>query len=48
MKKIITLFLMFFVYSNVSFAQLKPVQYIDSNQILNGFSIQPKSKSQQK
>jgi dienelactone hydrolase len=48
MKKIITSFLMFFVYSNVFFAQLKPVHYIDSNQILNGFSIQPKSKTQQK
>ena len=31
-----------------SFAQLKPVQYKDDKQILNGISIQPKSKSKQK
>lgn len=31
-----------------TFAQLKPLQYNDGNQILNGFSIQPESKSKQK
>jgi dienelactone hydrolase len=30
------------------FSQLKPIQYKDANQILNGFSIQPTKKSQQK
>ncbi len=34
--------------SSQLFAQLKPVQYKDANQILNGFSIQPAKKSQQK
>jgi dienelactone hydrolase len=36
------------LFSIPLFAQLKPVQYKDGTQILNGFSIQPKSKSQQK
>ncbi len=40
--------LMLFVYSNVCFAQLKPVQYKEGNQILNGYSIQPKSKNKEK
>ncbi len=31
-----------------AFSQLKPIQYKDGNQILNGFSIQPTKKSQQK
>lgn len=31
-----------------AFSQLKPIQYKDANQILNGFSIQPVKKSQQK
>ena len=35
------------VYST-TFAQLKAVKYKDGDQILNGFCIQPKSKSQQK
>jgi dienelactone hydrolase len=30
------------------FSQLKPIQYKDANQILNGLSIQPTKKSQQK
>lgn len=34
--------------SSQLFAQLKTVQYKDANQILNGFSIQPAKKSQQK
>jgi dienelactone hydrolase len=29
-------------------SQLKPVQYKDGNKVLNGFSIQPKSKSKEK
>lgn len=39
---------MLFLYSNSCFAQLKPVEYKEGNQILKGYSIQPKSKSQQK
>ncbi|HAH55161.1 MAG TPA: dienelactone hydrolase [Flavobacterium sp.] len=35
-------------FSVVSLAQLKPIQYKDGNQVLNGFNIQPKSKSKQK
>lgn len=31
-----------------AFSQLKPIQYKDGNQILNGFSIQPAKKNQQK
>jgi dienelactone hydrolase len=31
-----------------AFSQLKPIQYKDANQKLNGFSIQPSKKSQQK
>ena len=31
-----------------AYSQLKPIQYKDGNQILNGFSIQPTKKSQQK
>jgi dienelactone hydrolase len=34
--------------TNQVFSQLKPIQYKDANQILNGFSIQPVKKSQQK
>ena len=48
MKIFATLILMLFVFSNGSFAQLKPVQYKEGNQILNGFSIQPKLKSKEK
>jgi dienelactone hydrolase len=48
MKKFIYLFSAFLSYSNSSFAQLKPVIYKDGTQVLNGFGIQPKTKSQQK
>lgn len=48
MKIFAVLLVMLFVHSNNSFAQLKSVQYKDGTQILNGFSIQPKSKTQQK
>jgi dienelactone hydrolase len=48
MKIFAALLLMLFVYSNGCFAQLKPVQYKEGNQILNGYSIQPKSKSKEK
>lgn len=37
-----------FSVQSITFAQLKAVKYKDGDQILNGFSIQPKSKSQQK
>jgi dienelactone hydrolase len=47
MKNCVYLFLVIFIYSSVSFAQLKPVKYKDGVQVLNGFSVQPKSKSQQ-
>ena len=48
MKNYATLFLAFVLYSTGSFAQLKPVKYKDGIQVLNGFSIQPKSKILQK
>ncbi|HQE34450.1 MAG TPA: dienelactone hydrolase family protein [Flavobacterium alvei] len=48
MKNINYLFLAMLTYSSVSFAQLKPVQYKDGSQILNGFAIQPSKKSTQK
>ncbi|MBF2709035.1 dienelactone hydrolase family protein [Flavobacterium soyangense] len=48
MKKLKYLFLAMLSYSSVSFAQLKPVKYKDGVQVLNGFGIQPKTKSQQK
>ena len=48
MKNFKYLFLAIICYSSVSFAQLTPVIYKDGAQVLNGFSIQPKSKSQQK
>lgn len=35
-------------YSGATFAQLKPVKYNDGAQVLNGYSIQPKEKNQQK
>ncbi|WP_035671272.1 dienelactone hydrolase family protein [Flavobacterium sp. 83] len=47
--KNITLFLLgILLYSNSSFAQLKPVKYSDATQVLNGFQIQPMKKSPQK
>lgn len=48
MKNYVSLFLVFVLYANSSFSQLKPVQYKDGNQIFNGFSIQPSKKSSQK
>ena len=48
MKNLKYLFLAILSYSSVSFAQLKPVKYKDGTQILNGFGIQLKIKSQQK
>ena len=48
MKIFAKLILMLFVFSNGSFAQLKPVKYKDGNQVLNGFSISSSKKSQQK
>ena len=36
------------LFSISTFAQVKPVQYKDGNQVLNGFSIQPSKKSPQK
>ncbi len=48
MKKNLYLFLAIIMISNASFAQLKPIKYNDGAQVLNGFSIQPQSKSQQK
>jgi dienelactone hydrolase len=48
MKNFVSLFLALVLYANGSFAQVKPVTYKDGNQVLNGFGIQPKSKSVQK
>ncbi|MBC7846074.1 MAG: dienelactone hydrolase family protein [Flavobacterium sp.] len=48
MKNICYLFLALLSYSSVSFAQLKPVKYVDGSQVLNGFTIQPVKKSAQK
>lgn len=48
MKNIKYLLLAIVSYTSISFAQLKPAQYKDGNQILNGFSIVPVKKSIQK
>ena len=48
MKNIKYLLLVILSYTSISFAQLKPVQYQDGNQILNGFTIAPVKKSIQK
>ncbi len=48
MKKSLYLFLALFTIFSASFAQLKPIKYNDGTQVLNGFCIQPKLKSQQK
>ena len=48
MKNYVSLFLAIVLYATGSFAQLKPVQYKDGNQVLNGFSIQQSKKSPQK
>ena len=48
MKNIRNLFLILLSCSGITFAQLKPIKYIDKTQVLNGFSIQPSKKSPQK
>lgn len=48
MKNIKHFLLLLLLYSGFSFAQLKPVQYKDENQILNGFKIAPAKKSAEK
>ena len=48
MRNLLFLFYTILLVSNQTFAQLKPVQYKDGNQILNGFSIVPVKKSIQK
>jgi len=48
MKNYVSLFLAIVLSATGSFAQLKPVQYKDGNQVLNGFSIQQSKKSPQK
>jgi dienelactone hydrolase len=48
MKNFFFLALVSLLLSNAIFAQLKPVQYQDGTQVLNGFAIQPKTKSPQK
>ncbi len=48
MKNIKHLLLGLLLYSGNSFAQLKPVQYKDESQILNGFKIAPSKKSVEK
>lgn len=47
MKNYAQLFLAL-IFASASFAQMKPVKYKDGSQVLNGFTIQPKSKNQQK
>lgn len=48
MKNIIYLLLGFVLFTNQSFGQLKPVQYKDGNQILNGYKVAPSKSSSQK
>ena len=48
MKNLISLLFLFFLITNQMFAQLKPVQYKDDKQILNGFKIGPIKKSVKK
>lgn len=45
MKKPVLLFLAVLSFSNISFAQLQIVKYKDGVQVLNGYSIQPKTKT---
>jgi dienelactone hydrolase len=47
MKNIKYFILGLLIYSNSSFAQLKPINYKDGNQILSGFEIAPTKKSNQ-
>jgi dienelactone hydrolase len=48
MKRIYFILIGLLVQTTVLFAQLKPIQYKDGNQILNGFAIHPNKKSLQK
>lgn len=48
MKNLSFLFYGILLISNQAFSQLKPVQYKDGNQILNGFKIAPIKKSIEK
>ncbi len=48
MRNLKFLLLILISNSRISYAQLKPVKYNDGLQILNGFSVQPKTMSQQK
>lgn len=48
MKNIVFILLGIVLFSNAGFAQLKPVQYKDGKQVLNGFEINPLKKSTQK
>lgn len=48
MKNIALFILGIVLFSNGTFAQLKPVKYSDGAQVLNGFQIQPIKKSLQK
>ena len=48
MKNIHYFLFVLLCYSGATFAQLKPVKYNDGAQVLNGYSIQPKEKNQQK
>lgn len=48
MKDISCIFLGLLLYTGHAFAQLKPVQYKDDAQILNGFKIAPVNKSVEK
>ncbi|TRX00287.1 dienelactone hydrolase family protein [Flavobacterium gawalongense] len=48
MKNIALFILGIVLFSNGTFAQLKPVKYSDGTQVLNGFQIQPIKKSLQK
>lgn len=48
MKNISYLLVSILAFSSVSLAQLKPIQYKDGNQILNGFGVHPLKKSTQK
>lgn len=48
MKKLLVAFFAFLLITNQTFAQLKPVQYKDGTQILNGFKVAPIKKSVEK
>src|SRR6187431_2984447 len=48
MENLKFIILVMVLFTAQSFAQLKPVQYKDGNQILNGFKIEPSKASGQK